>query len=127
MNNGKYFSLMDLARVDLMSRAGVLSEFSQMGWYPVVVAETMRFKKSIEPFDKFHIETVILGWDEKAFILRQRFIRADFVMAEAVVRARFLKKTGGSVMPKEALKVVGVSLESPSLESWVNEWNQNQI
>lgn len=127
MNNGKYLSLMDLARVDLMARAGVMNKINQQGWYPVVVAETIRFKKSIEPFDRFAIETVILGWDEKAFLLRQTFIRSDVIVAEAVVRARFLKKTGGSVSAAEVLNLAGVSMTSPPIEPWVAQWNQSQI
>lgn len=126
MNNGLYFSLMDLARVDLMTRAGLLKKISSAGWYPVVVAETMRFRKSIEPFESFVIETRVLGWDEKAFLLGQRFMKGDVVKAEAVVRARFLKKSGGSVAPEEILRLAEVSGESPALEAWVREWNRQQ-
>lgn len=127
MNNGKYLSLMDLARVDLMTRAGVLSEFTKQGWYPVVVAETIRFRKSIQLFDRFGIETTILGWDEKAFILRQRFVKSDVIVAEAYVRARFLRKAGGSVATAEVLTVAGASTLSPSMDPWVMQWSSGQV
>jgi acyl-CoA thioesterase FadM len=87
---------MDLARVDLMTRAGIAQKISNKGWYPVVVAETMRFHKSIEPFEKFYIESKILGWDDKAFLLEQRFLRKNICVTEAVIRARFL------INPKES-------------------------
>ena len=127
MNNGTYFSLLDLARVDLMNRAGVGSKLAQQGWYPVVVAETMRFRKSLKLFDRFHVETVVLGWDEKAFLLQQRFLKGHVCVAEAVVRARFLKKSGGSVTPKEILQLANWTSESPQLPEWIQNWNQNQI
>lgn len=126
MNNGKYFSLLDLARVDLMVRARVLSKISTAGFYPVVVAETMRFKKSIKLFQKFDVETVILGWDEKAFIIGHKFVSGQTLFAEAVVRARFLRKTGPSASTSEILEIAGVEHASPKLIPWVEEWNRSQ-
>lgn len=127
MNNGVYLSLMDLARVDLMTRAGISGKISAQGWYPVVVAQSIRYRKSLELFDRFEIETTVLGWDEKAFLLQQRFLRGEECIAEAVVRARFLKKTRGSVLPEEILALAGVTSPSPELPGWVKDWNENQI
>jgi len=92
MNNAKYFSLMDLARVDLMKRSGLLKVFSRNQWYPVVIAETAQFKKSIALFQSFDIETKILGWDEKAVLLEQTFVSGKTIHCQAVVRALFLRK-----------------------------------
>lgn len=114
---------MDLARVDLMIRSNALPQIDKAGFYPVVVAETIRFHKSINPFRKFMIETRLLGWDEKAFILQQRFISKSTIHAEAVVRARFLKKTGGSVEPADILKLTSYNGQSPELIGWIKEWN----
>lgn len=127
MNNGKYFSIMDLARVDLMTRTGVMTKLNSAGYYPVVVSETMKFRRSLKLWQKFDVETVVIGWDDKAFILQQRFISGDVVCAEAVVRARFLKKSGGSVLPTEVLKMANTEQASPALQDWVKSWNQAQL
>ncbi len=127
MNNGMYLSLMDLARVDLMNRAGLAKKVAVHNWYPVVVAETIRFKKSLQLFDAFTIETRIVGWDEKAFLLEQKFLRKHTLMAEAVVRARFLKKSGGSVSPEEFFSKMKISEPHPLLPQWIHDWNQHQI
>jgi len=126
MNNGKYFSILDVARADLLLRSRMASHLSNNGWYPVVVAQTMRFRKSLKLFDSFIVETSILGWDEKAFILQQKFWRKDSCIAEAVVRARVLKKSGGSVLPQTVLSTAGVSSESLVLPEWIREWNAQQ-
>lgn len=73
MNNGKYFSLMDIARTDLMIRAKTLKILSSKGIYPVVASESIKFKKSLNPFKKFEIQTQVLGWDDKNFYLKQDF------------------------------------------------------
>jgi acyl-CoA thioesterase FadM len=126
MNNGKYFSIMDLARVDLMIRADLYERLSQNGWYPVVVAETLRFRKSLKPLERFMVETVVLGWDEKAFILQQRFLRSEECVAEGVVRARILKRSGGSAVPAEVIALSGDVPTPPSLPDWVSAWNARQ-
>ncbi len=126
MNNGRYFSILDLARVDLLIRAGLADKISKNGWYPVVVAETMRFKKSINLFESFFVETSVLGWDEKAFILHQRFLRKNDCVAEAVIRARFLKKSGGSVDPLLIIELAGINTAPSELPDWIQDWNRQQ-
>jgi acyl-CoA thioesterase FadM len=127
MNNGVYFSILDLARIDLMQRSGVAKQITERGWYPVVVSETIQFRKSLQLFDRFVVETVILGWDDKAFLLEQTFIRKNEALASAIIRARFLKRSGGSVLPTELLALTGVSTNSPELPEWVARWNADQI
>ena len=50
MNNGVYFSIMDLGRMDLMVRAGLWKGFRDKGWYPVMANETATFRKSLTPW-----------------------------------------------------------------------------
>jgi acyl-CoA thioesterase FadM len=124
MNNGKYLSILDLARVDLMNRAGLSQELRARGFYPVVVAETIRFRKSIRAFESFTVVTKVIGWDEKAFIVEQSFMKKGVLIADAVIRARFLKVSGGAVLPKDILAMSGVHETSPALPDWVQRWNE---
>jgi len=126
VNNGVYLSMMDLARVDLMSRAGLAHKLRQQGWYPVVVAQTIRFRRSLTLFQAFTIETRVLGWDEKAFVLEQRFERGPELLANAVVRARFLSRTGDRISPREVLALAGEYGASPPLATEVARWNADQ-
>ena len=127
VNNGIYLSLMDLGRVDLMRRSGLLAGLRSRGWYPVVVAETIQFRRPLTLFQRFAIETSVLGWDEKAFLLEQRFVRGGEPVAIALVRARFLARTGGSVSPADVLALGGVSGPSPSLPDHAARWNADQV
>lgn len=126
MNNGKYLSIMDLARLDLMIRSGLYREVAKRGWYPVVVAETIRFRKSIAPFARFDIESSVIGWDEKVVILQQNFYSGGACVAEAVIRGRFLKKSGGGVAPSELMKLAGLEGPSPEMTGWIRDWNASQ-
>jgi YbgC/YbaW family acyl-CoA thioester hydrolase len=126
VNNGVYLSMMDLARVDLMTRAGLARKLRQRGWYPVVVAQTIRFRRSLTLCQSFTIETRVLGWDEKAFVLEQRFERGTEAVANALVRARFLSTAGEKIAPHDVLALVGESGSSPALADDVARWNADQ-
>lgn len=116
MNNGRYLSIMDLGRVDLMIRAGVFWKLVKNGYYPVVVSENIRFKKSLEPFQKFEVSTLTESWDEKSFFMQQKFIRNGEVVAEGYIKARF-KQRGrkGSVPTAEVFQIANHSYEGDKL------------
>jgi acyl-CoA thioesterase FadM len=122
MTNSVYFSLMDLARVDFMIRTGVKPVLDKNGWYPVVTAEMMSFRRSIKLFQKFTIQSRILGWTDKAFIVEQWFDAGGSTVAKGVIMARFLKIKGGSVMPAEILNAVNFTEPSPILPAHVAAW-----
>ena len=111
MNNGVYFSFLDFGRMDMIFRNGVYNLSRKKGWYSVVALETMKFKKSLELWQKFTIRTRIIGYDEKYFFIRQQFIRKDVVMAEGLIRIRFLRLKGGGVPTSEIIEAMGAGIE----------------
>ncbi len=115
MNNGVYFSLQDLARVDLMIRCGVKGVLDQNGWYPVITAETLTFKRSLKLWQKFYIRSQVIGWTDKAFVLAHHHMVGEQIYAEGLITARFLKKSGGGVKPKELLETAGFPSTSPPI------------
>lgn len=124
VNNGVYLSMLDVARVDMMLRSGMASALRRSGFYPVVAAETIRFRRSLQLFQSFEVETSVLGWDDKAFLIAHRFLRGEELVAEAVVRARFLRQKGGTVSTEELLALLGRSAPSPALPAWIDAWNR---
>ncbi len=127
VNNGVYLSIMDLARVDLLRRAGLLRGIVARGWYPVVTGETIQFLRSLELFDRFVIETRVLGWDDRYILLEQRFERGRETVAVALVAGRFLARGGGTVTPQEIVDVGGRRVESPAIPDWVARWHADQL
>lgn len=130
MNNGVYFSIMDVARFDMLVRNGIWQTFKERGWYPVVASETITFRKSLTMWQRFTIESRIVGYDEKAAYLEQRFVRpgADGepeIYAQGFIRARFLKRSGGTVSMAELIDAVGVVPEELELPEWMVRWGQD--
>lgn len=104
VNNGVYFSFMDFGRWDMIFRNGVYDLSMKNGWYSVVAGETIKFKKSLKLWDKFQIETQVIGHDEKYFFIRQKFLKSGELMATGLVKVRFLKRKGGTVSTKDVLE-----------------------
>ena len=114
MNNGVYLSLMDLGRMDLMVRSGVWRELSTRGYYPVVVSSTITYRRSLDPWQRYEIESRIVGIDDIAGYVEQRFVRDGEICARGVIKARFLKKSGGGLDP-----------DNRPLPDWLAEWSSS--
>ena len=127
VNNGVYLSMLDAARVDMMLRSGFAKLVRRAGYYPVVAAETIRFRRSLKLFERFRVDTRVLGWDDKAFVLEHRFMLRETLAAEAVVRVRFLKRSGGGVDTAPLLELAGkAGIAAPELPEWIASWNLAQ-
>ena len=122
MNNGRYLTLMDLGRLDLVVRAGLLGIAFRKGWMPVLAAATIRFRRSLDPFQRFRLRTRVLGWDDRNVIMEQVFETLDgHVAARALVRGVFRSK-GGTVPTREIAVAAGWPSESPELPERVTAW-----
>lgn len=127
MNNGVYFSIMDVARFDMLVRNGVFGIMRARNWYPVVVSETITFRKSLNLWQRFTIESRLVGYDEKAVYLEQRFVRPDAdgepeIYAQGFIRARFLRKSGGTVPVPELIEAFGTPPVDDELPEWIERW-----
>jgi acyl-CoA thioesterase FadM len=122
VNNGVYFSLMDLGRLDLLVRSGVWATFQRLGYYPVVASETVTFRRSLQPWQRYELQTRIVGYDERAVFIEHRFVVAGEIYATAHIRGRFLKRTGGTVSMAELASAVGVDTSALPVPRWLAEW-----
>jgi acyl-CoA thioesterase FadM len=122
VNNGKYGSLMDLGRLDMMIRSGVGRLIVSHGWHPVVAAQWLRFKISLTPFTRFELRSRTIGWDDRSFYVRQTFMIGDRIAAVGLIRARFLTKSGAPVNARDIVGQLAPTLQSPSLPDYVRDW-----
>ena len=95
MNNGVYLGLFDHARLDLMVRSGTWKKLRDAGVYPVVTAQTVAYRKSLEFGQAFEIHSRIIGYDDRSAFIEQRVIRRGEIFTRAYILGRFLRDKGG--------------------------------
>eukprot|EP00730_Choanoeca_flexa_P016259 TRINITY_DN7649_c1_g1_i1.p2 TRINITY_DN7649_c1_g1~~TRINITY_DN7649_c1_g1_i1.p2 ORF type:complete len:186 (+),score=13.55 TRINITY_DN7649_c1_g1_i1:1218-1775(+) len=120
MNNARYPRSADFARYQLWKLNGVFKALDKLGGFMVLGAHTIRFRRSLEPFEAFDIQSKVLGWDETNFYVEQRFVTQDgFVKAIMYARQSMVKATTAQV-----LETIGHTTPSPSLPRHVQHWLQ---
>jgi acyl-CoA thioesterase FadM len=122
VNNGVYLSLMDLGRIDLLVRSGKWQLMQKLGWYPVAANVTISYRRSLQPWERYTLETRLIGFDEKAMYVEQRFVSKGEVYAVGLMRARFIKKSGGTVTMQEIGEFGGVDPASMPAPQWMRDW-----
>lgn len=122
VNNGVFLSMMDLGRVDLMMRTGVWKKLMDAGFYPVVASQTITYRKSLQWRQRFVLETRMAGFHDRALFVEQRFVVDGEIFARAFVKARFLKRSGGTVTVDELNELAGIDLTAIPVDAWVRRW-----
>ena len=122
MNNGRYLSLFDLGRWDLLVRTGMADVMKSNDWYAVVSAETITFRKSLQLWQRFDVETRLLGHDDRAIYMEHRAVVGGEIYARAIVRARMLKRAGGTLGHEELFAAIGRPEGLPDVEPWMHDW-----
>ena len=122
LNNARYFSFMDLGRLQLTAQLGLLKEFYQeRRWVPVIAGVEMTFVRALDPFQSFELVTRILAWDEYYVYMEQRFESEGKLFAIGLVKGAFLAGN-----KKHPVSAVMESLEpgamSPPLPETVLCW-----
>ena len=122
MNNGVYLSVMDFGRFDLMIRSGVWGVIRKRGWYPVGANVTISYRKSLPTWTRYELHTRLIGADEKAMFVEQRFVVGGEIYARGVFRGVFLEKGAGVVTVARLAEAAGVDLSRLEAPAWLERW-----
>lgn len=123
VNNGVYLQMMDVARSNYLADLGATRLLAARGWYPVVAASTMTYRRSLTLGQRFEITTRVLGWDPRVVFLEQVFTRAGEHVARGWVAGRFLSRDGGRVPAPDVVSVLEhAPATSPELPAEVAAW-----
>ena len=89
VNNGRYLTWLDLARVELFWRSGLLRAMRRGGYYLIVASETIHFRRTVTFLQRVDVETHILGWDKRSLYIQHTLRCANEATALAIIRVRF--------------------------------------
>lgn len=74
LNNGRYLTMADLGRADLLLRSGLWRLVFKEGLQPMLSGTAIRYRRELRPFQSFTLETRILCWRASAFVMEHRFL-----------------------------------------------------
>lgn len=126
LNNGRYLSMMDLGRLDLVIRNGMGRLMWSRKWFPVVGSSMIRYRRSIDAFRGFELVSWIAGWDDKWVYVAHRFERNGELMAAAVVQAVF-RGPEGTIEPFRFFRELGPDVEPVRMPQWVVDWQSADL
>jgi acyl-CoA thioesterase FadM len=121
MNNGRYWTLMDLGRTDIMIRSGLWRPILRHGWVPVVGAGQIRFRRELKAFRSFTLETRILTWSESHVVMEHRFVSeskdgSPVLSAIALVKAGLYDRRERSFVSMDSLLgEIGIEAKAPAV------------
>jgi acyl-CoA thioesterase FadM len=119
MNNGRYWTLMDLGRTDILLRMGLAKAVVRNGWTPVVSAGTIRFRRELRLGRAFMLETRILCWQDTTTVIEHRLVSdgrdgQPILHAVALVRVGLYDRKVRAFVPTSRLmQEIGVSEAPP--------------
>ena len=121
LNNGRYLTLADLGRTDLLIRMGLIKLVLKEGLQPMLSGSAIRYRRELRPFQPFTLESRILCWRGTSFVMEHRFLAKDrngeiTTHALAWVRGGLYDKKIRQFVPAERLaQAVGYTGESPEI------------
>lgn len=122
VNNGVYLQMMDVGRSNFIADVGGAKLLKDRGWYPVVAASTVKYRRSLTLLQKFDLTTRILGWDQRVIYLEQMFSVGQTHIARGIAAGRFLSRDGARVPAPDVIGLLGHGLVSPELPADVLGW-----
>ncbi|MGD9785950.1 MAG: thioesterase family protein [Hyphomicrobiaceae bacterium] len=119
LNNGRYLTLMDLGRLDVMAASGLMKAALRHRWTPVASAIKIRYRRELTLFQRFAIETRILTWSREAVVMEQRFVvmggaKDGQLAAHALFKGGLYDRAEKRFVPiARLMQEVGVEAEAP--------------
>ena len=126
LNNGRYVTLLDLGRYRLGARVNMGSFLKRNKWSLTIVGTYNEYRHRLRLFQRFILQTKILGYDEKWFYFFQKVERNGKTHMASVVKFAYTSKKG-LVLPKEVVSAMGIKYEPNSLPSWIKELTEQQL
>jgi len=73
INNGRYLSIMDVARAQLYLAAGIVPTMFRQKWTPVVTSAHLLYRRSVNIFEKYALTSQFVGRTDKFLVVEHRF------------------------------------------------------
>jgi len=123
MNNGRYATIMDLGRINLLQRVGLFRHVLSNKWMPIISDLQLEFLRPMKLFQKYSLETRLACWDDKWVYIEQVFNSNNKVIARGLVKAQ-IRRGREAVPVAEMLQLINYQGESPAPVEYYRTGNE---
>ncbi|RAP40602.1 thioeseterase [Rhodovulum viride] len=121
LNNGRTLTLLDLGRLPLAQRVGLIDVLRRERWSLTMAGVSVRYRRRVRMFDAFEIRSRCVGWDEKFLYIEQGMWRNGDCANHALYRSAVTDRNG--IVPTVRLMAaMGREIAPPRLPDWVQAW-----
>ena len=119
LNNGRYLTIADLGRADLLTQTGLWRNVLREGLLPMLSGSAIRYRRELKPFQAFTLESRIVCWRATTFVMEHRFVTtgkdgSQVTAAIALVRGGLYSRKQRQFVPAARLvEMAGYSGPSP--------------
>ena len=118
MNNGRYLTLADQGRADLLLRSGLWRAVLKNGWLPMLSGSIIRYRRELKPFQTFELQTRVVYWNARNLVMEHKVLINDkggqVLAAIALVRGGLYDRRQRMFIDcAEIFRVVGYEGDSP--------------
>jgi acyl-CoA thioesterase FadM len=123
LNNGRHLTIMDMGRMDLAQRTGLLRTVHKKKWGLAISGASVRFRHRLKAFVRFQLHSQIVATDDRWFYFHQYTMCKGKIHSAALIRGAITSKQG-LVPVKQVMDALGMSDWKPSMPEWVEAWSK---
>ncbi|MFA5580775.1 MAG: acyl-CoA thioesterase [Paracoccaceae bacterium] len=124
LNNGRTLSLLDLGRVPLMIRLGMLEAMREHRWGAAMAGVVVRYRQRIKNMQRFEMRSRLVGWDQRFLYMEQSMWKAGEICANHAVYRVAVTDRNGIVPAPRVAEAIGLGPDSPPLDEWIELWSR---
>ncbi|QIE57066.1 thioesterase [Pikeienuella piscinae] len=122
LNNGRILTLMDIGRIALAQRTGLIAVMRRRGWGLVMAGSVPQYRKRVTMLQKVETRSRLVARDERFVYIEQAMFR-DGAATAAVMCRTAITLNGRLVPPERVAAELGRPGWNPPAPNWVRAWS----
>lgn len=122
LNNGRTLTLLDLGRIPLAQRIGLIGVLRKKRWNMTMAGVSVRYRRRIRAFEKFETRSRAVYWDDRFIYLEQSMWKQNGECANHALYRSAITDRNGIVPPVQVIEAMGAETTPVEPPDWVQGW-----
>ncbi|MEM6440342.1 MAG: acyl-CoA thioesterase [Pseudomonadota bacterium] len=121
LNNGRTMTLMDIGRLPLAVRIGLIGVLREKGWRLTMAGAVVQYRKRVRPFAKMEIRSRMAARDER-FVYMEQLTMTEGLPAHHAMYRGVVVGPDGIVPTDEVQAALPIPDWNPPMPKWARQW-----